>query len=744
MHVDNHCMWIDPHNPDYYLVGCDGGIYESFDRATTWRHHANLPVTQLYDITVDNAAPFYNVYGGTQDNFSFGGPARTRSVHGITNEDWFVVHGGDGFHCKVDPRDPNIVYAEAQYGDLTRYDRRTGEEVGIRPQPAPGEPPLRWNWDSPLVLSPHAPTRLYFTANRIYRSDDRGDSWTTISGDLTRQIDRDRLTVMGRIWGPDAVAKHQSTSLYGNIVSLAESPKKESLLYAGSDDGLIQITSDGGKSWHKSERFPGVPERTYVSRLLASQHNAGTVYAAFDNHKNSDFAPYLLKSDDEGRTWKGIAGDLPGNGPVLALAEDHVDPDLLFAGTEFGLFFTLDGGKHWVRLKSGLPTIAVRDLAIQKRESDLIVGTFGRGFYVLDDYSPLRKLKRAMLAEQARLFPVKDALLYIPTRQYGMRGKAFRGEAFYTADNPPFGAVFTYHLAEALQTRKQKRQEEEKKRGTKDVERYPSHDELRAEAEEEAPAVLLEVLDDSGKVVRRLTGPVTKGFHRVAWDLREPAPTLPAQAATEADEDLFRAPERGPLVLPGTYRVRVLLRQAGTTRPLAGEQAFTVTELGDGKVGPQRKALSDFQRKLVALRRAMAGTLEVANSLERRLNDLARAVDQTPGLGARERDRVDSLRKRLRGILRQLRGDVVLRRRNENTPLSTSEKVQTIVGDQVYSLGPPTRTQERLLAEASEELARELASLRQLRDKDLVALEKVLEAAGAPATLGRLPDWKEK
>jgi photosystem II stability/assembly factor-like uncharacterized protein len=742
MHVDNHCLWIDPRDTDYYLVGCDGGIYESFDRAKTWRHHANLPVTQLYDITVDNAEPFYNVYGGTQDNFSFGGPARTRSVHGITNEDWFVVHSGDGFHCKVDPFDPNTVYAEAQYGELVRFDRRTGEAVGIRPQPGPGEPPLRWNWDSPLVLG--VPGRLYFAANRIFRSDDRGDSWKAISPDLTRQIDRDRLPVMGRVWGPDAVAKHQSTSLYGNIVALAESPRNEDLLYAGTDDGLIQVTADGGKNWRKVEHFGGVPERTYVSRLLASRHAPGTVYAAFDNHKNSDFAPYLLKSDDEGRSWRAIAGDLPRNGPVLALAEDPIDPDLLFAGTEFGLFFTPDGGKHWVRLKSGLPTIAVRDLAIQKRESDLVVGTFGRGIYVLDDYSCLRKLKRETLAEPAHLFPVKDALLYIPTRQYGLRGKAFRGESFWTADNPPFGAVFTYHLGEALQTRKQKRQEEEKKRGGKDVERYPSRDDLRAEAEEEAPGVLLEVLDEAGEVVRRLSGPVTKGFHRVAWDLREPAPTLPATAAGEAAEDLFRTPDAGPLVLPGKYRVRMLLRQNGTTRAVEGEQAFAVSELGNGKVGPQRKALSAFQRTLASLRRAVAGTLEVANALERRLNDLARAVDQTPRLGAKERDRTDELRKRLRAVLRELRGDVALRRRNENTPLSISEKVQTIVEDQLYWLGPPTRTQERLLAEASEGLAREVSKLRQLRDKDVVALERALEAAGAPATPGRLPDWKGK
>src|SRR5579862_501274 len=294
-HVDTHEIWIDPANTSHYLVGCDGGVYESFDRAATWAFKANLPVAQFYDIAVDEAAPFYHVFGGTQDSFSLGGPARTRSIHGITNADWFVTAGGDGFHSRVDPKDPDTVYAESQYGVLARYDRRTGESVGIQPQPGAGEPPLRWNWDSPVLVSPHSHTRIYFAANKLFRSDDRGDSWKAISGDLTRQIDRNTLPVMGKVWSPDAVAKNVSTSFYGNIVALAESPRKEGILYAGTDDGLIQVTEDGGAQWRKIEKFPGVPDGTYVSRILASQHDATTAYAAFDRHKSSDFAPYLLK-----------------------------------------------------------------------------------------------------------------------------------------------------------------------------------------------------------------------------------------------------------------------------------------------------------------------------------------------------------------------------------------------------------------------------------------------------------------
>ncbi|HEV2947441.1 MAG TPA: hypothetical protein VGX70_08690, partial [Gemmataceae bacterium] len=360
-HVDNHEIWIDPKNPSYYLVGCDGGVYESFDRGANWRFISNLPVTQFYDVTVDNQGPFYHVYGGTQDNATLGGPAKTRSIHGITNEDWFNTKEGDGFQSRVDPEDPNIIYSEAQYGDLVRFDRRTGQSMGIQPKPGKGEAPLRWNWDSPLLISPHLHTRLYFAAQRLFRSDDRGDTWKPVSGDLTRQLDRNQLPVMGKIWSADAVAKNVSTSFYGNIVALTESPKKEGLIYLGTDDGLIQVTDSGGQTWRKEDKFTGVPDRTYVSRLLASQHDANTLYASFDNHKNADFAPYLLKSADAAKTWKSIKGDLPANGPVLALAEDPVNPNLLFAGTEFGLFFSLNGGEKWIRLKGGMPTIAVRD-----------------------------------------------------------------------------------------------------------------------------------------------------------------------------------------------------------------------------------------------------------------------------------------------------------------------------------------------------------------------------------------------
>jgi photosystem II stability/assembly factor-like uncharacterized protein len=743
-HVDNHAIWVDPNNTNYYLVGSDGGVYESFDRGQNWHYKANLPVTQFYDVAVDNAAPFYNICGGTQDNATLCGPSRTRSLNGITNGDWFVTVFGDGFRVAIDPTDPNIIYSEYQYGGLVRFDKKSGERMGIQPQPGKGEPPLRWNWDSPLIISPHSHTRLYFAANILFRSDDRGDTWKAVSGDLTRQVDRDKLPVMGKVWGPDAVAKHASTSFFGNIVALSESPKKEGLIYVGTDDGLIQVTEDGGARWRKVERFPGVPEMTYVSRLVASQHDARTVYATFNNHKNADFKPYILKSADAGATWTAMASNLPENAPVWAIAEDHVNPNLLFIGTEFGLYFTADGGKKWVQLKGNMPTIAVRDLAIQRRENDLVVGTFGRGFYVLDDYTPLRAVKPETLVKEAELFPTKDALMYIRSVPLGLPGKSMQGESFYTADNPPFGATFTYFLKDALKTRRQLRQDAEKEAEKKKLAlTYPSKDDLRAEEEEEAPAIILTVADAGGRVVRRLAGPAAAGMNRVTWDLRDPSVVLPPPRPPSAEEENpFADPPGGPLVMPGKYTVSLSKRVGGVTTQLAGPQSFEVVVDGAATVAAaDRASLVEFQQKVARLQRAVSGTLQTANELKSRLALIKRALQETPSAEARLFDQAAEYEQRLNRILVALRGDTVLAARNENVPPSINDRVSAIVSQQRMSTSRPTATHAEQYRIASEELQQELTRLRTLVETDVARLENAMEAAGAPWTPGRIPVW---
>ncbi|HMF11048.1 MAG TPA: hypothetical protein VKE94_02045, partial [Gemmataceae bacterium] len=495
----------------------------------------------------------------------------------------------------------------------------------------------------------------------------------------------------------------------------------------------------------------GVAEGSYVSRLLASQHDAETVYAAFDNHKMGDFAPHLLKSTDAGRTWKDVKGDLPERGSVLAIAEDHKEPNLLFAGTEFALFFSVEGGKKWVRLRGGLPTISVKDLAIQKQENDLAVGTFGRGIYILDDYTPLRGLTAETLKKDCVLFPVKTALQYIPTRQYGMQGKAFLGAAFYTADNPAFGATFTYHLKDAIKTKKQKRRDAERaaeRKGEKPP--YPTPAQLRAEAEEETPVIIVTVSDEDGKPLRTLSGPVSEGIHRVSWDLRLPSPTLPRtrRGGDDDDEELFTAPGGGSLVVPGTYKVSLAKRVDGVTTPLGVTQTFEVLAWGpeakDRNSIADRKALLEFEQKVGRLEKAVSAALSVANETASRLEQIKRALDHAASAQERWKEMTRSLEKRNRDILRALRGDSVLRARNENTPQSIQERVRYALSAARFSLSAPTQTQRESYRIAAEEFPEQLARLRKLVEVDLKDLEKALDEAGIPPTPGRLPEWKEK
>lgn len=623
-HVDNHAMWIDPNNTNHWIVGCDGGIYETYNHAKQWKYYSNLPIIQFYKVVTDNSSPFYNIYGGTQDNNSMGGPSGTINQSGILNTDWYITNGGDGFESATDPIDPNIAYAQAQYGWLVRYDKASGEKVPIQPMPGKGEPAYRWNWDAPLLVSPHDNKTLYFAANKVFKTTNRGDDWTIISPDLSQQIDRNKLKVMGQVWSIDAVAKNTSTSIYGNIIALDESPKKKGLLYAGTDDGLIQISENEGQTWSKVSSFTGIPTNTRVNMITTSQFDENVVFAAFNNQRSGDFKPYLLKSVDKGKTWISIVSNLPERGTVYCIKQDHIDPNLLFVGTEFGAYFSNDGGKVWTKI-GGLPTIAVYDLDIQKRENDLVAATFGRGFYVLDNYTPFRGLTKENLEKKAHLFPVKDALLYVPADPLGLEGTGFQGANLWSAPNPEFGAVFSLNIKEDYATLKSTRQEKEKalEKDKKDVS-YPTLDELRKEEQEENAKLIYTIRNDKGIEVRRLVSSPSKGISRISWNLRgeSTAPVNPNQSANK---------NNGYLVEPGIYSVEVVMVKNGSLEKLTDKVNFTVKALNNQTlVAANKEELNTFRDDVAELDRQVSGASNLIGESKEKLDAINYALITYP------------------------------------------------------------------------------------------------------------------
>ncbi len=727
-HGDNHAIAFSKSNPNYLIVGSDGGLYESFDLTKTWKYVENLPVTQYYKMAVDDAEPFYNIYGGTQDNSTQRGPSRTDNVHGVQSSDWSVILNWDGHQPATEPGNPNIVYAERQEGTLSRIDMSTGEVVDIQPQPGENETYERFNWDSPILVSPHSPTTIFFASQRVWKSENRGDDWTAISGDLTKDEERITLPIMGKQQSWDAPWDVYAMSTYNTITSLAESPKQQGLIYAGTDDGLIQVTEDGGANWRRIPvgNLPGVPSTAFVNDIKADMFDANTVYVALDNHKYGDFNPYLLKSTDKGRTWRSISGNIPKRTLVWRLVQDHVKPGLMFLGTEFGLYFTVNGGGKWTKLEGGVPTISFRDLAIQRRENDLVGATFGRGFYILDDYSALRDISDAALQQEAKLFSVRDAWWYVPRPHLSFGpGKGSQGDSHFVAPNPDFGATFTYYLKEAPKTKKQERVDSEKNKNTAAVP-FPGWDALAEETTETDPMLTFSISDSQGNVVRKLTTKPKKGVNRLSWDLRYP--DLDAIRLNDKN-DTGRAAFLAP---PGNYSVEMYLTENSATRKLDGPVSFSVKPLRKNSLpGSSTEEVSAFWRSYEA-------TSKTASKLNM---DMSKAMKRAKAMQialARSSVKPGTIDTELNSVIKSLQ-ELSAEYYGNPAKGEIGEKGRPTVGERMFAIYRgieratygPTSLNKSQMQIVEKELNAANAKLKATQQK-LDGIYNKLQAAGAP------------
>ncbi|MDT8070612.1 MAG: FlgD immunoglobulin-like domain containing protein [Terriglobia bacterium] len=692
-HWDFHDLWMDPRNSGHMLAATDGGLYRSNDDGKTWEFLNSLPLGQVYRLGFDNEKP-YRLCGGFQDNGVLCGPSRTRSAEGIANTDWQRVLTGDGFFVQIDPSDPNILYSESQDGALSRLDLRSHEWLPIAPQPDPGEPPYRFSWDSPLLVSKQEPGTIYFAANYLFRSTDRGNTWTKLSGDLTTGVDRNTLTILGKTPSKDTVSLNYGIAYYPSISAVAQSPLDAKILWAGTQDGNVQVSRDGGHTWNNvATNIRGVPHGTWVSSVVASKTALGAAYVAFDGHRGDDFKAYIFGTTDFGRSWTNLSGSIPAGGTVHVVCEDPANPSLLFAGTEYGAYVSFDQGKQWEKLTE-LPDVPVHDIGIQPREHDLIMGTHGRSFYILDDIRPLEELSGKVLDSKLHVFSIRPATSW----RLFISSNGYNGDIKFNAPNPPNGATISYYL------------------------------------DQDAKQVTVTVRDASGAVVQTMKADGKAGLHRVNWDLRYTTANKPLDLQIWAAQQGFliyhSLPHLGmsaPLVPPGVYSVEVSADATNVIEKVTVADDPNVTINAADREAHDKLTMQAFHlyERGMDVQRSILGMEGALNSAQEHWKKYGVELPAALKISAAD------LQKTVEGLHAEIMGPKV---RDPLHPASTP--LIRRLAELLYSLesftAAPTATEQERYTAWRRTLAELSARVQRVRQHDLPALNDKIRAAGIP------------
>ena len=728
IHGDFHAMWIDPANSNHMMTGSDGGIHWSDDAGKNWNFLNVIAIGQFYEVALDNEKP-YHICGGLQDNGSWCGPSQTLTREGIINEDWQVIHGGDGFYAAIDNVEPWIVYTESQDGHLARRDMHTGQQRSIMPEAKAGEPHYRFQWNSPVAVSSHNHTTIYYGGNYLFESTDRGDSWTRLGGDLTTGADRSKLLILGKAPDKNTLSRNDGVEEYPTITSISESPLSSKVLWVGTDDGNLQVTRDGGKTWKNvASKVPGVPKGTYVSRVVASKTGEGAAFATFDGHRSDDYSVYLFATTDYGETWKSTCNGIPNSaGTVHVIREHPRNTNLLFAGTEFGLWVSWDRGGNWTALKNNFPTVPVDDIEIQARDNDLVLGTHGRSIWILDDMTPLEKMDGSVANSSLTFFPPRTA-----TTWFLRQRRWSAGQQMFTAKNPPYGALLSYYLKEGVPPETPKRNSEDR---TDAAEPRPRREARAEAAEKKEGKVKITVVDKDGKVIRELDGPGAAGVNRTNWDLRANPPAEPTPEQQEAIAAGFGFGPRGPLVEPGEYTIRIKSGDKEAT------QKVTVEE--DNRIAisaSDRAARHEAIEKLYTMAKS---TDKDRTSIEGIQTALTNARDQwkrdagkpnAPKIPEDIMKAADELQKKADALAEKyVRPRPALG--NAGPPLEWKpeplpNQVQNLLNDLDGFAAAPGGQQQQRLAELATLVSQASAEVKGLAETDLPALNKKMNDAG--------------